>query len=129
MAAVFRQSNSRHCRTVEFTLRRAKNAAAKVALRWSLIERVPWSRPLDAPIPLPGHLVTRKDAARYFQKLPAAEHQANGKSPPILMDTAGDRSLMHARIATLRALNCQVQRVFTDRKYTHWHKRKLKKGK
>lgn len=46
----------------------------------------------------------------------------------ILMDTAEDRNfLMHARIATLRSLNGEVERVFTDRKDTHRGKRKLKR--
>jgi hypothetical protein len=38
---------------------------------------------------------------------------------------AEDRGpLMHARIGVLRALNRNVERVFTDRKDSHWGKRK-----
>ena len=91
---------------------------------------MPWSRPFDDPIPLPGggHLVTLKDAARYFQKLPAAEQQARQWeiAAEILMDTAEDRDfLMHARIATMQALNRHRVRQFTDRKDPHWGRRKL----
>ena len=35
--------------------------------------------------------------------------------------------LMMARIAILRALNHGRERVFSDRKETHWGKRKLKR--
>ncbi len=39
---------------------------------------------------------------------------------------AEDRGpLMHARIGVLRALNRNVERVFTDRKDSQWGKRKL----
>ena len=91
---------------------------------------MPWSRPFDDPIPLPGggYLLTLWDAGRYFHKLPAAEQLAKEWeiAAEILMDTAEDRNLlMHARIATLRALNRQVERVFTDRKDPHWGRRKL----
>jgi hypothetical protein len=93
---------------------------------------VSWSRPFDDPIPLPGggYLVTLKDAARHFQELPAAEQLAREWeiAAEILMDTAEGRDfLMHARIATLRALNRQLERVFTDRNGAHWGKRKLKR--
>jgi hypothetical protein len=35
--------------------------------------------------------------------------------------------MMHSRIGVLRALNRNNQRVFTDRKDSHWGKRKLKR--
>ena len=87
-----------------------------------------WSRPFDDPIPLPcsGYLVTLKDAARYFQKLPVTEYLVREWqiAAEILMDSAESRDfLMHARIATLRALNRKLERVFTDPKDTHWGKR------
>ncbi len=43
-----------------------------------------------------------------------------------LLMAAEDRGpLMHARIGVLRALNRNVERVFTDRKDSQWGKRKL----
>jgi len=45
-----------------------------------------------------------------------------------LLMAAEDRGpLMHARIGVLRALNRNVERVFTDRKDSQWGKRKLKR--
>jgi len=35
--------------------------------------------------------------------------------------------LMHARIGVLRALNRNIKRTLTDRKDSHWGKRKLKR--
>jgi hypothetical protein len=39
---------------------------------------VPWSRPFDDPIPLPGRraLVTLRDAGRYIAALPKAEQES-----------------------------------------------------
>src|SRR5450631_4232386 len=43
-----------------------------------------------------------------------------------LLMAAEDRGpLMHARIGVLRALNRNIERTFTDRKDSHWGKRKL----
>ena len=39
----------------------------------------------------------------------------------------GQDLIMHAFIATLQAINRHKERVFTDRKETHWGKRKLKR--
>jgi len=39
----------------------------------------------------------------------------------------GQDLAMHARIATLQAINRHKKRVFTDRKDHHWGKRKLKR--
>ena len=35
--------------------------------------------------------------------------------------------LLHARVGMLRALNHGKERVYSDRKETHWGKRKLKR--
>jgi hypothetical protein len=43
------------------------------------------------------------------------------------MAAEGRGPLMHSRIGVLRALHRDVERVFTDRKETHWGKRKLKR--
>jgi hypothetical protein len=66
---------------------------------------LPWSTPFDDPIPLPQgrSLVTLKDAADYI-------------------------TTMMARIGVMKALNRHVERVFnSERKATHWGKRKLKR--
>jgi hypothetical protein len=44
------------------------------------------------------------------------------------MAAEGRGPIMHARIGVLRALHWNVERVFnSDRKETHWGKRKLKR--
>ena len=92
-----------------------------------------WSRAFDDPIPLPRgrQLVTLKDAANYIQKLPKAEQdldewQAAVEALLLVVELNGPT--MMARIGMLRALNRHVERVFnSDRKDTHWGKRKLKR--
>jgi hypothetical protein len=94
---------------------------------------MPWSTPFDDPIPLPGgrELVTFEDAAGYVVKLKKSERdkphwQLAGK---ILIQAAEGRDFpMHARIAMLQAIHHNEAPVFkTDRKETHWGKRKLKR--
>ena len=90
-----------------------------------------WKRRFDDPIPLPRgrQLVTLKDAAAYIMKLTKAEQHLEEWQTvtEALMMAAEDRGpLMHARIGVLRALNRNIERVFTDRKDLHWGKRKLK---
>ncbi len=41
------------------------------------------------------------------------------------MAAEGRGPVMHSRIGVLRALNRNIERVFTDRKDLHWGKRKL----
>jgi len=92
-----------------------------------------WSRTLDDPIPLPRgrQLVTLKDAANYIQKLPKAEQNLDewqAAVEALLLVVELDGPTMMARIGMLRALNRHVERVFnSDRKDTHWGKRKLKR--
>jgi hypothetical protein len=92
---------------------------------------MPWSSPFDDPIPLPNgrQLLTLKDAADYIQRLPKAEQKVEQWQTAIhcLIGAAEGRDiLMHARIGVLRALNRHVVREFnSDRKETHWGKRKL----
>jgi hypothetical protein len=38
------------------------------------------------------------------------------------------RPLTHARIGVLRALNCKLERTFTDRKEMHWGKAEAQEG-
>ena len=89
-----------------------------------------WSRRFDEPIPLPRgrQLVTLKDAANYIQKLPKAERDLEewqAAVEALIMAAEGRGPVMHLRIGVLRALNRNIERVFTDRKDLHWGKRKL----
>jgi hypothetical protein len=92
-----------------------------------------WSREFDEPIDLPrGHqLVTLEDAGNYITKLPKAEHSAPewqaAMQVLILVARLGGPT-MFARIGVMRALHRNVERVFTDRKDTHWGKRKVKRN-
>jgi hypothetical protein len=92
-----------------------------------------WKRCFDDPIPLPDgrQLVTLLDAGKYITDLPKAEQQLAEWQTAIavlLMAAEGRGPLMHARIGMLRALNRHVERTFnSDRKDTHWGKRKLKR--
>ena len=92
-----------------------------------------WSREFEDPIPIPNgrQLVTLKDAADYVMKLPKAEQNLEEWQTAIgcLIGAAaeGRDFMMHARIGVLRALNRNVERVFTDRKDSQWGKRKLKR--
>jgi hypothetical protein len=80
--------------------------------------------------PVPG-CRTLRDAANYIQKLPKAQQQLPHWQTAVemLMRAAEGSSAwpMMARIAMLRALNHEKPRVFSDRKETHWGKRKLKR--
>lgn len=95
---------------------------------------VSWSRKFDDPIELPNGTVlkTLRDAIQYLSKTtPKAEHDhpAVLTAATILTQAAEGRDfMMHAHIATLRAMHRHRERVFnTDRKETHWGKRKLKR--
>jgi hypothetical protein len=90
-----------------------------------------WSRKFEEPIPLPKGkpLITLRDAANYITKLPKAEHEAEewqAAMQALLLVAEQNGPTMFARIGVMRALNRHVERVFrTDRKETHWGKRKL----
>jgi hypothetical protein len=91
-----------------------------------------WARPFDDPILLPGgrERPTLRDAAAYIMKLPRGEQHLEEwqTATEALITAAEDRGpLMHARIGVLRALNRNVERTLTDRKDSHWGKRKLKR--
>ena len=91
-----------------------------------------WSREFEEPIPLPKgrQLLTLMDAGDYITKLPEAEHTAPewqaAMEALILVVTLGGPT-MFARIGVMKALNRHVERVYSDRKNTHWAKRKLKR--
>jgi hypothetical protein len=91
-----------------------------------------WSAPFYEPIILPDgrKLVTLKDAATYITSLPKKESNLPEWQTAIevrmLCSRGGDT--MMARIGVLKALHRNVVREFkTDRKETHWAKRKLKR--
>jgi hypothetical protein len=76
-------------------------------------------------------LLTLEDAANYIMKLPEAEHTApdwQGAMECLILVAEKSGPTMMARIGVMPAVNRHVERVFnTDRKNTHWGKRKLKR--
>jgi hypothetical protein len=92
-----------------------------------------WKQTFDDPIPLPGgrQLVTLQAAGNYITKLPKAESMApewQTATEALILAAGGRGPVMHARIGILRALNRNVVREFkSDRKGSHWGKRKLKR--
>jgi hypothetical protein len=92
-----------------------------------------WSRRFDDPIVLPDgrQIATLRDAATYATKLSkkdsaTPEWQAAIQALMLVVEHGGPT--MFARIGVMRALNRNVERVFnSDRKDTHWGKRKLKR--
>jgi hypothetical protein len=93
---------------------------------------LPWSSPFEDPIDLPDgrQLLTLKDAADYITKLPKKETDLPEWQAAIeaLMLCSRGGHVILARIGVIRALNRNVERVFnSDRKETHWGKRKLKR--
>jgi hypothetical protein len=92
---------------------------------------VPWSRPFDDPILLPGRrqLVTLRDAGGYIAALPRAKQESpewQAATEAVIMAAEDRGPLMHAHVGMLRALNRYVERVFDpSRKNPHWRKRKL----
>jgi hypothetical protein len=90
-----------------------------------------WSAKFTEPIPLPKgkRLVTLRDAANYITKLPKADHEADEwqtAMQALLLVAKQNGPTMFARIGMMQALNRHVVREFkTDRKETHWGKRKL----
>jgi hypothetical protein len=91
-----------------------------------------WSTPFYEPIIHPDgrKLVTLRDAAIYITSPPKRvsslpEWQAAVET--LLLCSRGGDTMM-ARIGVLKALHRNVVREFkTDRKETHWGKRKLKR--
>jgi hypothetical protein len=92
---------------------------------------MPWSRPFDDPISLPGRrkLVTLRDAGRYIAALPKVEQESpewQGATEALIMAAEDRGPLMHAHIGMMRALSRNVERVFDPtRKDHHWGRRKL----
>jgi hypothetical protein len=90
-----------------------------------------WSTPFFDPIILTdGRLVRLKDAATYTTSLPKKESELPEWQTAIeaLMLCSRGGDTMMARIGVMKALHRNVVREFnSDRKETHWGKRKLKR--
>jgi hypothetical protein len=92
-----------------------------------------WSTPFEDPIMLPNgrKLLTLRDAANYITELPKAEQQDEKWQAAIealiLVAEKGGHTML-PRIGVMRALHRNAVREFnSDRKETHWGKRKLKR--
>jgi hypothetical protein len=87
-----------------------------------------WSDEFEDPVP---GFRTLHDAANYIQKLPKAQQQLphwQAAVEALILAAEGRGPLLHARVGMLRAMNHSRERIFrTDRKETHWGKRKLKR--
>ena len=80
-----------------------------------------WKRRFDDPIALEDGTMLRtlRDAINYLgTAVPKAEHDhpAVTAATIITQVAEGRDQIMHARIATLQAINRHKERVFTDRK-------------
>jgi hypothetical protein len=86
-----------------------------------------WSDEFEDPIP---GLRSLQDAADHILKLSKAQEQLphwQTAVEALIMAAEGRGPLLHARVGMLRAMNHGKERVFSDRKETHWGKRKLKR--
>ena len=87
-----------------------------------------WSAEFEDPVP---GCWTLRDAATYIQKLPKAQQkQQHWQTAVDMLIRAAEGSpawMMLAHIAMLKAMNHGRECVFSDRKETHWGKRKLKR--
>jgi hypothetical protein len=83
--------------------------------------------PLRSKIPFPA--LQRCERPPAIQQLPKAKQQLphwQAAVEALIMAAEGRGPLLHARVGMLRAMNHGVERVFnSDRKDTHWGKRKL----
>lgn len=87
-----------------------------------------WSDEFEDPVP---GCPTLQDAANHIQKLPKAQQKLLHWQTAIeMLIKAAEGSpgwMMFARMAMLRAMSHGRERVYSDRKETHWGKRKLKR--
>jgi hypothetical protein len=96
---------------------------------------VAWNQEFDEPITPPkgGALATLRDAANYITNLPKREQDADEWQSAVgalIVVAEHNGPTMFARIGMMRVLNRHVEVVFnTDRKETHWGKRKLARDK
>ena len=79
---------------------------------------------------VPG-MTTLQDAADHILQLPKATQQLphwQAAVEALILAAEGRGPLLHARVGMLRAMNHGRERVFrSDRKETHWGRRKLKR--
>jgi hypothetical protein len=122
---------ARHARVAIRVTKIRHHDPQRVSKPFGVISDRGWKRKFEDPIPLPRgrQLITLEDAARYIQKLPKAEQQIEewhtAVEVLILVAESNGGPTMMARIGVMRALNRNVERVFTSRKDHHWGKRKL----
>ena len=91
-----------------------------------------WQRWFQDPVPLPegGELKTLRDAGEYIEKLPRKTHGKPEWQTAIrilLAAAEGKDSIIHARIAIMKALYPGERSFDPTRKDPHWGKRKLKR--
>lgn len=92
-----------------------------------------WSKRFDDPIVLPdgAKLATLRDAVAHLGKtIPKSDHDMPSVTTAaecLTLAAEHGGPIEFARIATLKALNRHTVREFTDRKATHWGRRKLKR--
>lgn len=91
-----------------------------------------WEKQFQDPVPLPegGALRTLREAGEYIEKLPKKTHDRPEwrTAIRILLATAdGKDSIIHARIAMMKALYPGELTFDPTRKDPHWGKRKLKR--
>lgn len=74
-------------------------------------------------------MTTLRDAADRIQKRPEAIQQLPHWHAAEALILAAERRgpLLHARVGMLQAMNHEHERVLSDRKKTHWGRRKLKR--
>ena len=92
-----------------------------------------WKREFDDPIELSKgrKLITLRDAGTYITKLPKAEQKLEEwqtAMQALLLVVEQNGPTMFARIGVMQALNRNVDVFSSDRKDTHWGKRKLKRN-
>jgi hypothetical protein len=86
-----------------------------------------WADEFDDPVP---GCRTLQDAADHILKLPKAQQKLprwQTAVEALITAAEGRGPMLHARVGMLRAMNHGHERVFSDRKETHWGKRKLKR--
>jgi hypothetical protein len=98
-----------------------------------MVSATNWARKFDDPVTLPdGRKLTRlKEAMAWLAKeIPKSEHGMKEvqAAAHCVTEAAENNGLMDfARMGMMQAIHRHERRVFSDRKETHWGKRKLKR--
>jgi hypothetical protein len=77
----------------------------------------------DATRPMMASGRACRKASKASQKLPHWQAAVEA----LIVAAEGRGPLLHARVGMLRAMNHGRERIYSDRKETHWGKRKLKR--